>query len=355
MLVNMSSKRGERGSRCCQVQGCTADLSCSKEYHRKHKVCEKHSKSPTVVVGGQEQRFCQQCSRFHTLDEFDQGKRSCRKRLAGHNERRRKPQLVSKACSTIFLTAALAGNCQQNEISIGETSSTHPGRICRATLENLKNANAHPVNRSEPLGVSSSNSHIRINTLLHCSAGRLFPISTCPKIKPEPYGIDSNIIDSRVPIHHLPKFQASRVDLESNTQSLSYAQDPLGTIRTSGALSLLSSPSWSSGPSGSFSMSTSSVGSSSLDMPVQSNATSSNGQSLIEEHNSGFADEKLLAVNSHFSKCIESRNASQIVIQPWNEKQLYGGAGANVSSCESGPYHGNMCSDSLFHTSSEIM
>lgn len=30
--------------------------------------------------------------RFHLLVEFDDGKRSCRKRLAGHNERRRKPQ-----------------------------------------------------------------------------------------------------------------------------------------------------------------------------------------------------------------------------------------------------------------------
>ncbi|KAA0043720.1 squamosa promoter-binding-like protein 9 isoform X1 [Cucumis melo var. makuwa] len=29
--------------------------------------------------------------RFHQLPEFDQGKRSCRRRLAGHNERRRKP------------------------------------------------------------------------------------------------------------------------------------------------------------------------------------------------------------------------------------------------------------------------
>ncbi|KAH9331138.1 hypothetical protein KI387_003246, partial [Taxus chinensis] len=29
---------------------------------------------------------------FHELIEFDEGKRSCRRRLAGHNERRRKPQ-----------------------------------------------------------------------------------------------------------------------------------------------------------------------------------------------------------------------------------------------------------------------
>lgn len=28
--------------------------------------------------------------RFHTLQEFDEGKRSCRRRLAGHNKRRRK-------------------------------------------------------------------------------------------------------------------------------------------------------------------------------------------------------------------------------------------------------------------------
>ncbi|XVE91646.1 hypothetical protein REPUB_Repub01dG0028100 [Reevesia pubescens] len=59
-------------------------------YHKRHKVCEGHSKSAKVIVNGIEQRFCQQCSRFHLLAEFDDGKRSCRKRLAGHNERRRK-------------------------------------------------------------------------------------------------------------------------------------------------------------------------------------------------------------------------------------------------------------------------
>ncbi|GER39910.1 squamosa promoter-binding protein, partial [Striga asiatica] len=75
----------------CQVEGCSADLSDSKPYYSRHKVCAVHSKSPTVIVAGLEQRFCQQCSRFHQLPEFDQGKRSCRRRLAGHNERRRKP------------------------------------------------------------------------------------------------------------------------------------------------------------------------------------------------------------------------------------------------------------------------
>ncbi|KAJ0544992.1 putative RNA-directed DNA polymerase transcription factor SBP family [Helianthus annuus] len=48
----------------CQVEGCNLDLSSAKEYHRKHKVCEGHSKSPKVIVAGLERRFCQQCSRF---------------------------------------------------------------------------------------------------------------------------------------------------------------------------------------------------------------------------------------------------------------------------------------------------
>ncbi|XP_043726211.1 squamosa promoter-binding-like protein 16 [Telopea speciosissima] len=92
-----SSKRARAPSNAnqaasCLVDGCTSDLSNCKDYHRRHKVCEVHSKTPTVMIGGQAQRFCQQCSRFHLLMEFDEVKRSCRKRLDGHNRRRRKPQ-----------------------------------------------------------------------------------------------------------------------------------------------------------------------------------------------------------------------------------------------------------------------
>ncbi|XP_010556133.1 PREDICTED: squamosa promoter-binding-like protein 10 isoform X2 [Tarenaya hassleriana] len=76
----------------CQVEGCDLDLSSAKDYHRKHRVCESHSKCPRVIVCGLERRFCQQCSRFHALSEFDEKKRSCRKRLSHHNARRRKPQ-----------------------------------------------------------------------------------------------------------------------------------------------------------------------------------------------------------------------------------------------------------------------
>ncbi|KAI4299404.1 hypothetical protein L6164_032871 [Bauhinia variegata] len=74
----------------CQVKTCHTDLSDAKQYHRRHKVCEYHAKALSVLIAGLQQRFCQQCSRFHELSEFDESKRSCRRRLAGHNERRRK-------------------------------------------------------------------------------------------------------------------------------------------------------------------------------------------------------------------------------------------------------------------------
>ncbi|CAN1295186.1 Squamosa promoter-binding-like protein 12 [Linum perenne] len=90
--VTMKRSRASSVSIYCQVEGCSLDLSAAKDYHRKHRVCESHSKCPKVVVAGLERRFCQQCSRFHSLFEFDEKKRSCRKRLSDHNARRRKPQ-----------------------------------------------------------------------------------------------------------------------------------------------------------------------------------------------------------------------------------------------------------------------
>ncbi|KAJ8637359.1 hypothetical protein MRB53_011626 [Persea americana] len=95
---------------CCQVHGCNMDLSSSKDYHKRHKVCEIHSKSARAFVNGIEQRFCQQCSRFHLLAEFDDGKRSCRKRLAGHNERRRKPQLDNHSGRTGKMLSSCHGS-----------------------------------------------------------------------------------------------------------------------------------------------------------------------------------------------------------------------------------------------------
>ncbi|GAB2224295.1 hypothetical protein Drorol1_Dr00005048 [Drosera rotundifolia] len=92
----------------CQVEECGAELRDAKEYHRRHKVCEVHAKATSVVVHGLHQRFCQQCSRFHRVNEFDEAKRSCRRRLAGHNERRRKSPHVSLSTSNASQERALS-------------------------------------------------------------------------------------------------------------------------------------------------------------------------------------------------------------------------------------------------------
>ncbi|OWM90356.1 hypothetical protein CDL15_Pgr014658 [Punica granatum] len=133
------SKRGRAGgissqTAYCQVYGCNKDLSSSKDYHKRHKVCEAHSKTAKVIVNGIEQRFCQQCSRFHLLAEFDDGKRSCRKRLAGHNERRRKPQVGAHSGRSGRLLQPFGNRFQGN--AFAPTSF-----ICQDILPNGTNLN----------------------------------------------------------------------------------------------------------------------------------------------------------------------------------------------------------------------
>ncbi|KAK6930808.1 SBP domain [Dillenia turbinata] len=97
----------------CQVEGCNLDLSSAKDYHRKHRVCESHSKCPKVIVDGLERRFCQQCSRFHNVSEFDEKKRSCRRRLFDHNARRRKPPPEAIQINSMRLSSSFYGGRQQ--------------------------------------------------------------------------------------------------------------------------------------------------------------------------------------------------------------------------------------------------
>uniref|UniRef100_A0A1D1YPN4 Squamosa promoter-binding-like protein 12 n=1 Tax=Anthurium amnicola TaxID=1678845 RepID=A0A1D1YPN4_9ARAE len=109
----------------CQVEGCNVDLKSSKDYHRKHRVCESHSKSPKVIVAGQERRFCQQCSRFHELSEFDQKKRSCRRRLSDHNARRRKPPTDTMSFNPARLSSAFHDDRQQMNLLLTQFPFGH--------------------------------------------------------------------------------------------------------------------------------------------------------------------------------------------------------------------------------------
>lgn len=73
-LGSMKRPRGSKDGAqtvSCLVDGCYADLSNCREYNRRHKVCELHSKTPEVTIGGHKQRFCQQCSRYVHLTLID--------------------------------------------------------------------------------------------------------------------------------------------------------------------------------------------------------------------------------------------------------------------------------------------
>ncbi|GER43176.1 squamosa promoter binding-like protein [Striga asiatica] len=104
---NFDGLSGGGGKRCsggdagssvkkCQVERCLTDPNEAKIYHQRHRVCELHAKAQVVPRWWSPESGRGSASNaagfflFHELSEFDEAKRSCRRRLAGHNERRRK-------------------------------------------------------------------------------------------------------------------------------------------------------------------------------------------------------------------------------------------------------------------------
>lgn len=55
-----------------------ADLTGLRHYHQRYKVCHAHLKMDRLIHEGVVQRFCQQCSRFHRIEEFEGDRRSCK-------------------------------------------------------------------------------------------------------------------------------------------------------------------------------------------------------------------------------------------------------------------------------------
>ncbi|KAL8040112.1 hypothetical protein ABFX02_10G077700 [Erythranthe guttata] len=158
--VPSSSKRSRAVHRstqnpCCQVEGCSVDLKSAKEYHGRHRICEFHSKSPRVVVGGFERRFCQQCSKLHDLSEFDDMKRSCRRRLSDHNARRRRVRPESIQLTSRGLSYGLYDQRPQNILMNGypggifqETPRFSSNIIHSNSISNLHMDPPHPSNIS---------------------------------------------------------------------------------------------------------------------------------------------------------------------------------------------------------------
>uniref|UniRef100_A0A383V4L1 SBP-type domain-containing protein n=1 Tax=Tetradesmus obliquus TaxID=3088 RepID=A0A383V4L1_TETOB len=91
----------------CQVDGCKSKLSNCKPYCVRYRVCPAHLAAAQVQLQGETSRFCQQCGKFHAIEEFDGNKRSCRTRLMHHNnsrqQRRKEAALQQSASTTLML------------------------------------------------------------------------------------------------------------------------------------------------------------------------------------------------------------------------------------------------------------
>ncbi|KAK4784184.1 hypothetical protein SAY86_018552 [Trapa natans] len=182
----------------CQVEGCNIDLSTAKDYHRKHRVCKNHSKSAKVVVNGVERRFCQQCSRFHGLSEFDENKRSCRKRLSDHNARRRKPHPdVSHFSQARLSTSIYGGLHPMNSFNSG-VPFEHTKSSFNLTWSNTSNLNfTQAKGNTSKLGKSGIvdgnpymhhsnnllNNMTRPVTMVPDGSHELLPLRGCPTFK----------------------------------------------------------------------------------------------------------------------------------------------------------------------------
>ncbi|KAG9128843.1 hypothetical protein Leryth_009594 [Lithospermum erythrorhizon] len=222
----------------CQVDDCKEDLSRAKDYHRRHKVCEIHSKATKALVGDQKQRFCQQCSRFHPLLEFDEGKRSCRRRLAGHNRRRRKIQPEDSASGVVLtgnqenthkndvdianLLAVLAG-AQGNTDERGVLPSAVPDK--EQLLQILKKLHSLPLpaNIAEKIPILGSSGNCTSNQSYSQSQSRANGNTSSPSTKNLLAALTATPV---LPNTNLVEVQSSRGSDSEKSKSVSLGQSP---------------------------------------------------------------------------------------------------------------------------------
>ncbi|KAK9139495.1 hypothetical protein Scep_009176 [Stephania cephalantha] len=168
--VEAAKKRARTAARGgglrCQVPGCEADISGLKGYHKRHRVCLHCAYATSVFLDGQEKRYCQQCGKFHTLPNFDEGKRSCRRKLEHHNKRRRrKPKEAKDLCDDETQTyQSPHQNSGSDEVEKDSLCvSNHTGN------EVLESEDGH----ASPVSVPPSSQNIQSDVSFGASAGAL--------------------------------------------------------------------------------------------------------------------------------------------------------------------------------------
>lgn len=80
----------------CQVCAKEVPSNSIRKYIRVRKVCNGCRTSECVVKNGKKMRFCQLCSWFHPVDNFEGKRHSCKNALEKHNQRRRQKTVKSK-------------------------------------------------------------------------------------------------------------------------------------------------------------------------------------------------------------------------------------------------------------------
>ncbi|XP_059637042.1 squamosa promoter-binding-like protein 12 [Cornus florida] len=185
----------------CQVEGCNLDLKSAKDYHRRHKICESHSKSPKVIVAGMERRFCQQCSRFHGLSEFDDKKRSCRRRLSEHNARRRRPEPEASQFNSAGLPSLFYDGSQQMNLFFNRIPNPVPNptwqtacsfEVAQARDFLCRPAKSGTFGRQQHLSSDDTSNAI---SKLHLDSDRVLPFQcTTPRVLN--HGLEASTITS---------------------------------------------------------------------------------------------------------------------------------------------------------------
>ncbi|KAI3430831.1 hypothetical protein D9Q98_009242 [Chlorella vulgaris] len=120
-----------RSSRHLACQVCSVDLADLKDYYKRYSICPEHSVMPCIVREGESRRWCQQCGKFQPLVEFEAQKRTCRRKLERHNERRRN-------LNSLKLSAKQAGTAVMP--GLPGHSSLAPATAAGMTQRQLKRA-----------------------------------------------------------------------------------------------------------------------------------------------------------------------------------------------------------------------
>lgn len=105
----------------CRVPECRRVLNGLKRYHKRYRICPDHLKMSHVVLDGVDSRFCQLCGKFQPLGDFDGAKRSCRAKLARHNERRHKSrvEIIVDACTDTCQPGSCGGKREPGSTNHG--------------------------------------------------------------------------------------------------------------------------------------------------------------------------------------------------------------------------------------------